>query len=98
MLKITLTWSYSILLYCYPLSTNNDGHVLHAWLKYRSPGMYMANLIGKYDIAMVATVVTPYSIKGLSLFMERGQQFWEIYGCDFYPPPPQQRVTDFYHP
>ncbi len=41
MLKIALTWSWSIPIYWYLKSTNNDRHILHAWLNknYRSPGM-----------------------------------------------------------
>ncbi len=41
MLKIALTWSWSISIYWYLKSTNNDRHILHAWLDkdFRSPGM-----------------------------------------------------------
>ncbi len=41
MLKIALTWSWSIPIYWYLKSTNNDRHILYTWLDkdYRSPGM-----------------------------------------------------------
>ncbi len=41
MLKVALTCSWSIPLYWQFKSTNNDRHILHAWLHkvYRSPGM-----------------------------------------------------------
>ncbi len=41
MLKVALTWSWSILLDWHMISINNDRHLLHAWLDkdYSSPGM-----------------------------------------------------------
>ncbi len=41
MLKVALTWSWSILLHWHLISIKNDRHLLHAWLDndYSSPGM-----------------------------------------------------------